>query len=223
MQIMTIGTAGGRTYAIMLDTTAGDREKPGIDMSGDGLRSWRVIRPSDLAANDTFFDFWLDPASGTLAAPTYGGTLWLLSGGVRWTRITTPSGQTSVGAWLPQRQQWIFCGEGNVCSRDLGATWTSTPALSDTFTCANCGKNGAPESNTVACGPAMIAAGGSYLTVCGQTTPALYILPHNSTAWTNLGPAPCIFDHITATNHVWCFLLSGGVDELAIASLPAYA
>jgi hypothetical protein len=235
MQVMNVGTSGGSTYALMLDTTAGDREKPALVLSNDSLHSWRMIRPPDLTAGDSFFDFWLDPLSGAFVrgrlsggvcpgafvAPTYNATLWQASaGGALWTRIATPGGQTSVGAWLPQRQQWVFCG-GNACSHDLGATWTITPALSDTYSCANCGKNGAPETNTVGCGPSMIAANGAFLTVCGQTTSVLYILRPNAATWTRLGTAPCIFDHITATSHVWCFMSPGGADAFAIAPLPA--
>jgi hypothetical protein len=231
MQIMNVGTTGGRTYAIMLDTAAGDREKLALVLSNDSLYSWRVIRPPDLAAGDGFFDFWLNPSTGELLAPTYENTLWrAASGGANWTRVKTPDQQTGVGAWLPDRHEWLLCGWAGTaenqtrCSHDLGANWTVAPPLSFSFACASCGKNGAPYSNTNACPPQAIVPDGSLLTFCGKTDVGafpIYELTPNSTAWTSLGTAPCGFNQVTATRLVWCFATGAQGDALAVAQLPA--
>lgn len=222
-QLAEVATTGGTTYAIVRNITGGTAGAgggpPGIAISADGLRTWRDARPSGLAANDSFFQFWLNPATREMLAASGANTLWRSGdGGASWTRLHTPDMQVTLGVWLAAARQWRLCGGAQtpaltiLCSVDLGATWTPQPALTATLQCASCGKWGAPVNDTQPCPPSAIAADGALLADCptngsapgsGETT--LWRLAPGAAAWATLGITPGPWLIAAASGPLWCW------------------
>jgi photosystem II stability/assembly factor-like uncharacterized protein len=207
-----ISTVLGTTYAILRPAMA-SQGAPWLVISSNGQHSWREIRPTALPSNDGFFRFWVKPSGDQLFAATYNDTLWESDNeGVSWSQVSTPNQQTSLGTWLPQANQWMFCGWAGgstidlQCSDDSGKTWRSQPTFDTTTSCASCGKNGAPYSSTQVCYPSAMAADGSLIANCPATGSApdqgqftTYRLAPGASAWRSLGPAPA-FDVATSNN-----------------------
>lgn len=233
-----ISTVRGTTYAILQPSMTSQAASM-LVVSSDGLRSWRAIRPEALPLNDGFFRFWVKPSGDQLFAATYSDTLWeSTDGGANWSRVSTPNLQTTLGTWLPQANQWMFCGWAGgstidlQCSDDSGKTWRSQPTFDTTTSCASCGKNGAPYSSTQVCYPNAMAADGSLLAICPTTGSApdlgqftAYRLAPGASAWSSLGPAPA-FDPATstdgelpATGELWSVDAQRGI--LYMATLPS--
>ncbi|GEM_PF-2530555 len=228
VQTMEVDTSGGTTYAILNDTSNFLQEHAELVVSTDGLRSWRVIRLAGLAANDSIVSFWLNPTSDDVFTATYRNTLWhSQDSGVSWSRVSTPSTQTELGAWLPQQHRWLFCGWDTQvrCSTDLGKTWIPQPKFGSTFSCAKCGENGTPTSNTNPCYPNAIAADGALIAACpfdsdgpSDAVLTVYRLMPGATQWSNLGPAPAPLSAVAATGQIWSFGSMQGT--ISVAMLP---
>lgn len=235
--ITAIASANGVNYTILQDT-ANPAAQPGIAISTDGLRTWRAVRPADLAPNDGFFQFWLQPTTHELLAASYQNTLWRSDDrGATWARVSTPDLQVSLGAWIGSQQRWLLCGGTQatppqlMCGTDTGAPWTPQPTFTYTLACAHCGKNGAPYSVTDTCWPSDIAADGALVAAClangsqpnfGQFDAAKYVLYRlapGATTWATLGAAPGPWLTVAATGPLWCWNAQQGV--LSQATLPA--
>lgn len=238
IQTMEVATAGTTTYAILDDTAASPADQQSsLVVSGDGLRSWHAFRPGSLG-NDSFFRFWLDPASGTLLAATYHNTLWRTTeAGASWSQVSTPDSQSGITAWLPRQDRWEFCDSFAPppaidlrCSTDLGATWRAVPTFTYTLQCATCNKGGTALSDTEPCFPDAIASDGALLAACPTSGSAsfgnpdalpttVYRLPLGASAWVSLGAAPGHWLSVSATGPIWS--LNAQLGQLAVATLPA--
>ena len=218
LAVSAFGTQGQTTFAILDDTAAAPSStQTPFDMvaSTDGLRTWRSVRPASLATDDALFTLWLRPSSAEIVAASLQHTWWhSMDAGAHWTRLTNAPGmQIALGAWLPDRAQWLFCGWPQaatqvICSTDMGTTWTARTGIAD-------------------CYPDAVLPNGTLLAGCppnggedGSTPPTLYALPMSGSTWGNLGTAPALLLYpLAATNWLWCGKLQAGT--LAVASLPA--
>ena len=238
IQTMEVATAGATTYAILTDTAASPTaQQSGLVASGDGLRSWHAIRPGSLG-QDSFYHFWLDPASGTLLAATYQHTLWRTADmGASWSQVSTPDRQTPLGAWLPRQARFQVCNwsvppDVDIrCSTDLGANWRAVPTLTYTLQCATCNKGGTALSDTEPCFPDAIASDGSLLADCPTSgtvhnlgapdalPSTVYRLPLGASAWVSLGATPGRWLSVPATGPIWS--LNAQLGQLAVTTLPA--
>ncbi len=234
VQTIEIGSVGGKTFAILNDTSAGPSAQPPPELvvSTDGLRSWHANRPAGLDSRDGFFRFWVSPATGELLAATYDNTLWLSdNAGGSWSHVSTPDMQIGFAAWLSQPGHWLMCGGTSaqpsqlLCSTDLGETWRPQPTFDYTLHCDTCGKRGAPYTLTQSCGADAITSDGSLVAVCpvsgdaAQPTFAAYRLAPSTSTWTSLGAAPSPFLTLSATGQIWCVDAQHGA--VAVATLPS--
>lgn len=225
-----IATRAGVTYAILEDSNPfGQSEPPGIAISTDGLRTWRIVRPDGSAPGHIIFQVWLNPTMPELLAASEDNSLWHSSdGGARWTRVSAPDTQITLGAWIATQHHWLLCGGNPVsqgqmlCSTDLGANWIPRPVLLDTYTCSNCGKWGAPSGGTQGCGSISIAPDGALLAVCppngsvpSPTNFTLYRLGPGSSTWTTLGAIPSCGLTVPVVGPLWCWNAQTGTEYTA--------
>jgi hypothetical protein len=232
VQTMEIGSVGGKTYAILADTSAGPSAQPPPELvvSTDGLRSWRVIRPAGLGSRDGFFRFSISPSTGELMSVTSQNTLWRTAdAGASWSQVA-PTMQLGLPTWLSQQGHWLVCwGTGAPtspfrCSMDLGQTWVLRPIFDYTIHCDTCGKGGSSYTDTEPCLPDVIAPDGSLLAVCptsgnapNQGAFTAYRLAPGAPEWSSLGSAPATGITVPATGPIWCLDTQGTV---AVATLP---
>lgn len=205
----------GGIVAILNDTeTTSSSDVINLVVSSDGFQTWRAIRPDALAANDSFFRFWLAPDGSSLIASSYNNTLWRTTDlGATWTQIPTPDEQTGLATWLSQRNTFHLCGWTSSdqmlihCSDDLGAHWSEALAQTETIQCdAKCGNGVAAQ--TQPCPPSSMAPDGSLLASCTASTPtgpasAIYRLPLGGAVWQHVGTAPGNVTLVSATGPVW--------------------
>ncbi|HET9110508.1 MAG TPA: hypothetical protein VFN78_06770 [Ktedonobacterales bacterium] len=184
----------------------------GLAVSADGFRTWRVLPSAPLASGDSFFHFWVAANSSTLLAASYNNTLWRTDDlGAQWTKVPTPNGQTSLVVWLKASHTFYMCGGSDhppiiQCSGDMGAHWSSVPAITQTTPCSKCGVG--VTTQTTGCSTTAIAPDGSLLTICWGTTTwqrigDIYRLPPHSGSWQRIGATPEPFDLVPATGPVW--------------------
>lgn len=200
--------------AILNDTATSSSNPTDLVMSSDGFQTWRAIRPAALAANDSFFRFWLAPDGSSLIASSYNKTLWRTADlGASWTQIPTPDEQTGLATWLSQRNTFHLCGWTSSdqmqihCSDDLGAHWSEAPAQTETLPCMKCGVG--VSTQTQPCPPSSMAPDGSLFATCTDSTPtgpafAIYRLPPGGAVWQRVGTAPGNINLVSATGPVWC-------------------
>ena len=227
-----LATHAGITYSILHDSAPGSgNTASGIAYSTDGLRTWRITGPIGLMASDSLLQFWLSPTGRDLLAASYDNTLWHSGdGGATWARVTTPAMQISLGMWIASPPHWLLCGFTQTafeisCSADFGTTWTPHPELANTYTCASCGKWGAPSGGTDHCVTVSIAPDSALLAACppngtvpGPANFALYRLAPGSAAWTMLGAAPGPWLTAPATGPLWCWNANTGM--LVTTAMP---
>lgn len=220
VQSQAISSRNGVTYAILNDTSAGLIARPGqsIAISTDGLRTWRRVRPSGITPGDIIFQLWVSPTTPEILVATEDNTLWhSADNGATWTHASTPAMQITFGAWIAAPPHWLLCGFLETppqipCSADVGATWTEYPQLTNTYTCASCGKWGAPSGGTDHCFTGVIAPDGALLFACApngtvpdSTNFALYRLAPGSSTWTVLGAAPGPWLTAPTVGPLWCW------------------
>lgn len=236
LRVEEVASLPGETYAILgSDASQPTSPPPGLVVSTDDLQSWQAIQAEGLSSID-IAHFWLTPTTGQLLAGTFDSAIWLVDdGGTRWTlgRPVEIDMQTAIGAWLASQGRWLICGwpSGEAtqlkCSRDLGATWQSEPAIVSTLLCEDCGK-GAPATTTNACAPSVIAPDGSLFAIClpadvqpGQSAFLTYRLPPGASVWDSLGAAPGATMIATAARYLWCLNAASSSDSVSTLSVVA--
>lgn len=213
-------TVAGTTFAILYDTTTPALGEGSMQLvaSTDALRTWHTTRPAHLDTNDSFFDFHLGSTAGEIVGATYQNTLWRSAdNGVSWSRIATPDQQTTLSAWLPQANQWMFCGWNAsavaICSVDTGKTWQQYPELVAKTPCGPCTKGATP---TQPCYPDAIGSDGSLVAFCVDG--AVYRLAPHTNTWSALGTSPATPLALLIGRQVWCLNATQGT--FFVATLP---
>jgi len=229
LDVVQVASVAGTIYAILYNTAPNAPPPSGLVVSTDGLRTWRVARPPNLATHDEIFQFWLNPTADDLVATSALHTLWRSTdGGVTWTRLPSLDMQASLGVWLPQRGQWLLCGgmptaPQLVCTSNDGASWRQVPSVKSTASCAICGKNASTYTPYSDCAIDAIAPDQSFVSICSISdmggTLTLFRLTPAASTWANLGTAPGGFLALSASGQLWC--LDQQTLRLFVATLPA--
>jgi hypothetical protein len=136
-----------------------------LDVSTDGMRSWRAVDQAMVDAHAVPHAFWLNPEDGSLLAysstesvnGSFDGPMRLLwvsaDGGHMWRRLSTPDNSMRYLAvqWPKGGMPWHVCASDQViyaapaqqynhlaCTQDGGGTWTDRPTLDIALSCSTC-------------------------------------------------------------------------------------